>query len=693
MTEALRGERYRVGIDVGGTFTDVMALRERDGKIQVVKVPSTPRDPAEGFLHGLRRVCERLEIDPEGVSFLVHGSTVGTNAVVQGTVPGVALVTTAGFRDVLEIARMIRAKAYDLRFSKARLLVPRRLRFEVRERIDSEGKVVVPLEPEGVVRIADGIRESGMKAVAVCLLFSFLNPCHEELVKEVLQKELPDCQVSLSSRVHAVFREYERTCITVLNIGLSGVMSRYFERIEQDLAGRGYQVKLHVMRQDGGFMGSALARELPIHTLVSGPTGGALAALNVGQTKGYQNLISLDMGGTTADICVIRDGRVQMTDQWEIGGYPLSIRAIEVNSIGAGGGSIAWVDTGGFLRVGPQSAGADPGPIAYSLGGKEITITDANLVLGRLVSDSLLNGEMCLDKDAVIEAMERLSRSVGIGIDETAEGIIRIAVANMARGIRVMSVERGHDLRDFTLVAFGGAGPMHALEIARELGIPRVIIPRHPGILSALGLLTADLKHIASTSHIKPVAEINTSQLQALTEELESKVIEAMREEGYDKEEVSFNAIADLRYVGQAYELAVPLESLCVEEALPQAIRQFHGIHKTRYGHSSPDQPLELVNVHVLGLRAFRKPLMARIGWGEGNGRQALIGSRPIRLGGSRVPFNVYQRDALGSGDTLQGPAVIVEYDSTTLVWQGERGCVDEFGNIVFEYDSPAIFR
>lgn len=685
MANTIVRERYKVSIDIGGTFTDIVAMREQDGFIQVIKVSSTPDDPSRAFLQGLKELSDRLGILPTDISCLIHGSTAGCNAVVQGRLPKTALVTTEGFRDVLEIARMIRPASYDLHFSKARLLVPRHLRFEAAERIGARGEIVKSLTDEELQRLVKEVRNSGAEAVAVSCLFSFIRPEHERAIGEALRKGIPGCQICLSCEVNPIFREYERTCVTVLNAALVKVMSTYLEKIHIGLREMGCEAPLYIMRQDGGYMGSALAQTMPVQALVSGPTGGALMANYLGHLSNNMDVVSLDVGGTTADVCMTTGGELQIADSLQVGGYPLSMRSIEVNAVGAGGGSIAWVDTGGFLHVGPDSAGANPGPIAYGLGGKDITLTDANLALGRLESGSLLGGGMTLDVELARKAMAEFAQTIGMNTEEAAEGIVKIAVANMAKGIRVISVERGFDLRDFTLVPFGGGGAMYASEIARELGILQIMIPRHPGTGSAFGLLTSDLRHVASRSCVAAIDESREKGLQELAEELTVSVLQTMKEEGHEAHEVTLNAVADFRYLGQSYEIPVPLSVPIDKETLKEAVRQYHHLYEVCYGHCNRSHAVEIVNLHISGTASIGRAKLERIEKGAG-AQQAMSGFREVVFHGEHYRTAVYQRERLGAGDEIVGPAVISEYDSTTILWPEDAVRVDEYGNLVIRY-------
>ena len=681
----MRQDRYKVSVDIGGTFTDVVTMRESDGEIQVIKVSSTPDDPSRAFLQGIQAISDKLHIHPGDISCLVHGSTVGINAVVEGKLPKTALITTEGFRDVLELARMIRPSSYDLHFSKARLLVPRHLRFEIAERVGADGTIVKPLTKEEIDRVVAEVKASGAQAVAVCCLFSFLNPAHEQTIGEALAKELPQCRVCLSSNTNPIFREYERTCVTVLNAALVSVMSSYLQKILTGLREMGCNAPLYIMRQDGGYMGSEMAQIIPIQALVSGPTGGALMANYLGSLEGAKDVVSIDVGGTTADVCMTTDVQVQIADQLVAGGYPLSIRSIEVNAVGAGGGSIAWVDKGGGLHVGPKSASSFPGPIAYGLGGTNVTLTDANLALGRLDSCSLLNGEMTIQADLAKEAVAKFAQDIRMTPIEAAEGIVKIAVANMAKGIRVISVERGLDLRDFALVPFGGGGPMYASEIARELGIPKVVIPVHPGTGSAFGLLTSDLRHVASRSCVSTVNKDEAERLQTIVKGLEKRVLGIMKDEGHQESNVSVSAVADFRYRGQSYEIPVAVTMPITVKALEDAVENFHKIYEQRYGHSNRGQVVEIVNLHIIGEASIGRAKLKKIANGQGADKAA-IGSREVIFGGKPWNSTIYQRDKLGAGDSVLGPAIIQEYDSTTILWPNDVANVDEYGNLVINY-------
>ena len=511
-------DSYRLGIDVGGTFTDAVLLSEQTGELQIAKVPSTPEDPSVGFIRALTRVVEKTNLDPESIAYLVHGTTVATNALIEGKTPKTAFITTAGFGDMLEIARQVRPSLYDVHFTKPRPLVPRNLAYEVRERLDAEGHVLLPLDAASVIEVARQLEKEGARSVAVCLLHSYLNPDHERRVRDILLEHIPGLVVSLSSDVLPEFREYFRASTTVVNACLRPVVASYLNGIARELTGRRMQAELLVMQSNGGVLSFDTAAEKPVYMVESGPAAGVIAANFVARALGRRNLISLDMGGTTTKTGLILDGQPKVTKEYEVGsealpgigqsrgnGYPIRIPVIDLVEIGAGGGSIAWVDSGGILRVGPRSAGADPGPICYGQGGQQPTITDANLVLGRINPRYFLGGEMELDADAAHAALESCGKPLGLDAMATANGVVEIANAAMINALRLVSVRRGYDPRDLAMVAFGGAAPLHANRLLAEMKIPLLVIPPSPGTTSALGLLVSDLKHVYShTSLITP---------------------------------------------------------------------------------------------------------------------------------------------------------------------------------------------
>jgi N-methylhydantoinase A len=666
---------YRLGIDIGGTFTDATLINESTGEVRVGKVPSTPKDPSIGFLEAVQRMLGQVGLSPLDVTYVVHGTTVATNAIIEGKVAHTGFVTTEGFRDMLEIARQIRPTLYDLQFEKPRPLVPRYLCFGVPERLDARGHVLVPLDRSAMLETAFRLRREGVESVAVCFLHSYVNPAHEVLAGEILHEAFPELLVSLSSDVAPEFREYFRASTTVINASIRPVVSRYLQSIESRLREQGLMVE-------------------------SGPAAGVIAATYLGQALGHPNAISFDMGGTTAKVGLVLEGKPQITKDYEVGsaahagvgasrasGYPIRTPVIDLVEIGAGGGSIAWVDSGGGLRVGPQSAGADPGPACYGQGGSEPTITDANLVLGRLNPDYFLGGEMPLDAKAAERAIqEKCASKLGLSVVETAYGIVEIANAAMVNALRLISVQRGYDPRDFVLMAFGGAGPVHANRLAQENEIPTVVIPMSPGTSCAMGLLVTDLKHDYSVTQIRRVDLLDPLEVEAAYQRMEEQGRETLEQEAMTADDMTFLRNVETRYVGQSYELTVPLPRHRLEPAdIAQVLGQFHREHDRAYGYSAPGEPVEFVNLRVTAVGRIAKPTLREIGPAKPGAMAApkIVRSVYFAEAGRYVDCPIYDRYGLAAGNRVVGPAVVEEIDSTTVIHPGYRADVDGFGNLI----------
>jgi N-methylhydantoinase A len=678
----------RVAIDIGGTFTDATLIDEESGEASIAKVLSTPADPSEGFMHAFRRALG--EQDAADVRFVVHATTVATNAIIEGKTARGGFVTTEGFRDLLEIARQVRPTLYDTLFEKPRPLVPRDRAVEVRERLGPAGEVLVELDDASVRAAAEILAHAAVESVAVCLLHAYVNPEHERRVGEILAEELPGVPISLSSDVAPEFREYLRASTTVINAAIRPVVGRYLERIEGRLAEAGVTAKLLVMQSSGGVFGSDAAARRPVFMVESGPAAGVIAAAHLGETIERPDILSFDMGGTTAKVGLIQDGQPSVTKDYNVGGhagagigqmslsgYPVRTPVVDLVEIGAGGGSIAWVDSGGLLRVGPQSAGADPGPVCYGGGGTEPTVTDANVVLGRLNPDFCLGGEMRLDGDAACAAIEeRLVGPLGLTVTEAAYGIVEIANAAMVNALHLISVQRGYDPRDFLLVAFGGAGPVHANAIAREAQMPTVLVPPSPGIFSATGLLTTDLKRDAATTVMRRADEAKEAELDALFAELEKAGAEELAAEGLTRDRVEFQRKLDVRYVGQSFELTIP--------AGPALLERFHAQHERTYGFAAPVEPVEIVSIRLTSVGRIDKPPARRLEPGEAPPPGA---HRPVYFSesGGYVDCAIHDRSALRAGVRLVGPVVVEELDSTTIVHPGYSVRVDDIGNLHIE--------
>ncbi|MBW3633010.1 MAG: hydantoinase/oxoprolinase family protein [Chloroflexi bacterium] len=696
--------RYRLGIDTGGTFTDATLIDEVTGNIAIAKVPSTPADPAVGFLAASDRILREQGVAPEHVGYLVHGTTVATNAVIEGNVAPTGLITTDGFRDMLEIARQVRPSLYDLRFEKPPPLVPRHRCIGIPERLDAQGRVVVPLAEEMVRQAGRRLREEGVGAIAVCFLHSYLNPDHERRAGELLREVFPEAVISLSCDVAPEFREYLRASTTVINAAVRPIVARYLSTIEEQLRAADFAAELLVMQSSGGVFTFAAAQEKPVFMVESGPAAGVMAATYLGGVLGHKDVISFDMGGTTAKAGLIHDGRPRVTKEYEVGviarstgggakghGYPIRTPVVDLVEIGAGGGSIAWVDSGGVLRVGPHSAGADPGPACYGWGGTEPTITDANLVLGRLNPGFFLGGEIALDVDRAFRAIEdRCAKRLGRDVLTVANGIVEIANAAMTNALRLVSVQRGYDPRDFVLVAFGGAGPVHANWLATEAGIRTTLIPMSPGTTSALGLLVTDLQHDYSVALNQRADRLDAPRVERAYQELAEQGCAALRREGIDAADVRLLRQADMCYVGQSYELTMPLPNGIVDAGtLTAVLDAFHHAHDQAYGFSAPGEPAEFVNLRLTAIGTIAKPRLRDAPSRAGDDRSALKETRPVWFaeGGGFVDCPIFDRYRLAAGTVFAGPAIVEEPDSTTVIHPGFVARVDRYGNLLLTPD------
>jgi N-methylhydantoinase A len=671
---------FIVGIDVGGTFTDLTAVDDATGLVVVTKVPSRPRNEAAAVLDGLAA----LGIAPRDVRRLVHGTTVGTNAVLERRGARVAVLTTQGFRDLIEIGRTKRniPALFVPTFVRPKPVVERKRRFEVVERLAADGSALVPLDIPSVERALDAAVQSGAEAIAVCLLHAYLNPAHERIIADTAKGRCPGVPVSCSADVVAEYREFERFSTTVLNAYLQPLMDGYLSGLEQQLRAVGYAHGVLTVASSGGMMTTETARRLPIKTIFSGPAGGVSQACFVGEAASVRDLITYDMGGTSTDVCLVRDLRPLATSDGMVGAFPVKVPQIDMHTVGAGGGSLAWLDLDGSLQVGPRSAGATPGPAAYGLGGTEPTVTDANVVLGRIGTTRRLGGSITIDAARARQAVTDLAARMGgvMTVDALAEGIVRIAVARMTSAIREISIQRGHDPRDFTLVAFGGAGPMHALALADEIGIPRVLVPRHPGNFSALGLLASDIKHDEVRTRVGPLRE-RWSRLAGLFAEMESGVQRQLELEGFDAPQQRMRRSLDLRYRSQAFELNLELAG----EPLAAVEAAFHDRHQAMYGHADPTATIELVNARLSAYGLVAKPAPQRHPAAAASLETALIERRPVRFDGAVHDCPVWERERLPGEAELCGPAIVEEFGATTVVPPGWRGTIDGYGNLRFE--------
>jgi N-methylhydantoinase A len=670
--------RYRVSMDIGGTFTDVVAYDEQAGTYAAGKASTTPHDLTEGVLAGL----EQVVTSPGDIGFTVHGTTQGLNAFLQRGGERVLLLATRGAGDVYHIARGNRTRLYDIHFRKPRPLLPRSDIVEIGGRLDYAGEELEPLDADAVRAAARRAREEGFGAIAVAFLFSYVNPEHELAAEALLREELDGVTVSLSHRVAREWREYERTSSAVIDAYTAPIVRRYLERLESELTSRGLAVPLHVMQSSGGIVTAESARELTLQTLLSGPVGGTMGGVALARLLDRPNLICIDMGGTSFDVSLIVDGQPDVSSEAELEGFPLLMPVVNIHTIGAGGGSLAYAEAGG-LRVGPESAGADPGPACYGRGGARPTVTDANLLLGRVDEAHFAGGRMSLDIEAARRAVEGLGEQLGVGAGELAEGICDVANAKMAQAIRTLTVEKGIEPRDFTLVACGGAGPMHAAFLARELGVREVLVPRYPGAFSAWGMLESEVRKDASRAYYAPLGELDRAQLAALLETLEDEGFSGLADEGITRATGRVEHALDLRYAGQEYSLTVPLEGarepLEDEFAASLSVR-FDRAHHTRFGHANPGAPIEVVVVRstALGDKGRAEPVALQA---SGDGYRS--STRRVTFDREAHDALMVWRDDLPPDAAVPGPAVISEQTATTVVPPGARAVVDRFGTLV----------
>lgn len=681
-----------VGVDIGGTFTDIVLTDTDSERTEIHKVPTTVRDLSRGMVDGVVQLAERAGVEPPRIAHIMHGTTVATNAILTYDGARTGMITTEHYRDIIHIARHQRPQHYSIMQDvpwQDRPLVRRRHRKVVSERIASpDGAVDVPLDEAAVLQAIRELREAGVESIAVCFLFSYLNPAHEERVRQLIHAEFPEAFVTTSSSIFPQFREFERFTTAAINAFVGPKVKTYIQRLEGTIREGGLQADLHLMRSNGGMATAQAAAETPVTLLLSGPAAGVLAGDWIGTSAGRRRLITFDMGGTSADIGIVTErGFVEASarDTW-IAGYPVMVPMIDIQTIGAGGGSIAYVDAGGAFRVGPKSAGADPGPACYGRGGSEPTVTDANLVLGRLDAEHFLGGQMNVFPERAESAVRDLAERLGLSLEEAAEGIITIVNNNMANAIRGVTVQKGRDPRDFTLVAFGGAGPLHAAEVAETLEIPEVLVPTHPGITSAMGLLTTDIKYDTIQTELMFSTEIDVEKLNRDFSQLETAVRQQLRADGVEDSQIQIVRAADCRYMGQGYELRVPVPSGKLDSSKLQEVwSTFHQIHAVEYGHSFTTSPIELVAVRLVGIGEMPKISPPRLRTAP-NGKPTLGKRRAhFRCDGAIQPFltTYYERSQLRAHDHIDGPIVVFQPDSTTVVPPGWSLDVEPSGSLL----------
>lgn len=683
---------WRIGADIGGTFTDVAVLDDR-GRVGVAKVSTTPRSFTEGVVRAIDTALTQYSVDPEGVSLLAHATTIVTNALLEEKGARVALVTTRGFRDVLELRRSARGDLYDLQQDPPSVLVPRRHRVEITERINAEGEVTTALDETEIDPIIANLREWQVEAVAVSLLFSFINDTHERLLGNRLREALPNIPVFLSSEVLPEVREFERTSTTAVCAYVAPILESYLRELEKQVAERQLPAP-YIMGSSGGVVGIDEALEVPAMVVESGPAAGVIAAAAIGKQLARPNLISFDMGGTTAKASLIQQGRIETTPEYEVGGsgsvsrwlvgtgHPIRVPVIDLAEVSAGGGSIAWVDPAGALRVGPQSAGAEPGPVCYQQGGEEPTVTDANLVLGRLDQDFLLGGELSIDVAASKQAIEeKIAKPLALDRQAAAAGVLDIVNNAMAEALRTVSVERGHDPREFSLVAFGGAGPLHAASLAEELEIGEVVVPPIAGAFSALGLVGTDIKRDYARTYFKPLGAVTPEEIEGVYRELEDSADGMLQRCGIDESARVLERSIDLRYLRQAYELNVLTAGEVTRDTLSQLAEGFHDKHESTYGHANRGEGVQMVTLRVT---AVGKLTELELDAEDSNDESSEKARRPVWFKSTGwVECPIHGRDRLGADTVLDGPAIIDSPDSTIVLPPGWRLTSETGGFII----------
>jgi len=678
----------RIAVDIGGTFTDLVAIDDA-GETRTTKALTTP----DNHVRGIHDCLEKLSVDLAGVDLFVHGSTIAINTVVERKGARTGLITTEGFRDVYEIARGNRPDAYNVHFHKPDPLVPRDLRLEVRERVNARGEVLTPLDEASLARAVAALEAAGIESVAVCLLHAYANPAHEQEIGRYLAERHPEWSVSLSHQIVREIREYERTSTTVLNAYIAPVVGRYLASLEELLASSGFRGLPLIMQSNGGVMSVATARQVPVAMMESGPVAGVMGAAAVGQALGYPNVISFDMGGTTAKTSLVRNGELEVTTTYYIGGYatghPMMLPVVDIVEVGAGGGSIAWLDPVGALKVGPRSAGAMPGPACFGRGGTEPTVTDANVVLGRIDPGDFLGGELRIDRERAEAALSTVAGPLGMSLTETALGIVTIADASMSFAVRAVSVERGRDPRDFALVVSGGGGPLHGVGIARDLGIPVVIVPERSSVFSAVGLLSAPLRHDYVQTALGDMERLDLAALDASLDGLQAEAARTLASEGAPAEAMEFTRLVDLRYVGQEHTLSVPVEGRLAAGAAQAVRERFDVLHAERYGHNAPREPVQVVNLRLRAQAGSgswdQGPRDERSATAAPGSGVAPLTTRPIVFDqhAGAVDCPVYARERLPVGARITGPAVIQEYGSATLLYTGDVAEVSPHGHLV----------
>ncbi|MBI4523662.1 MAG: hydantoinase/oxoprolinase family protein [Deltaproteobacteria bacterium] len=682
--------KYRVTVDTGGTFSDFVFFNEESGEITITKVPSTPKEPFQAVLKGIKELLDRGAAAAD-ISFFSHGTTVGTNALLEEKGAKTGLLVTQGFRGIYEVMEQTRGygpATYDLFFEKPKLLAPPYYTEEIPERVDFRGQALRPIDVEASLQAIRSLKRKQVESIAVCFLFSFLNPDHELKIKEIAEKEFPQARLSLSCEVLPQIREFYRMSTTVINAYIAPVMASYLSRLEGRMREIGVTTpKLYIMQSNGGVSTFEGAAKKPVATVLSGPAGGVIASMGISQRAGINNIITFDMGGTSCDVALIHEGNPVITTQGKINQRPISLPMLDIHTVSAGGGTIARIDPVGGLQVGPDSAGADPGPICYDYGGEEVTITDANLALGVLHPDHFLGGRMKLNKSKAERLLEKkIAQPLGLNLLEAAEGILKIINVKMEEAIKAVSSQRGYDIRDFTLVAFGGGGPMHAGRITLELGIPSLLIPLAPGVTSALGLLMSDVKHDYVRSKLAPLKELDVDEVNRLFAQLVERARTDLRLEGFADQEMALNPFLDLRYAGQGYELTVPSLMPPLAPADLDLMRErFDRQHEQAHGHKAETEPVELVSLRLISVGLVPQAKLSPVTPTGRKVEAAQIGEREIFFGKEHGTLNcrIYARELLEPEHRIVGPAVIEQMDTTTVIHPEQEATVDGYRNLM----------
>lgn len=677
---------YRIGIDVGGTFTDVTLLNSETGRYYTYKLSSTLQDQSLAIANGTKETLELYGVPVSEIEYFGHGTTVATNMIIERKGAKTALITTKGFRDLLEIGRQTRPSLYNIMEDKPETLVKRSLRKEISERVTAKGDILRDVDRDEVRAVLKELKEQGVESIAVCFLFSFLNSRNEKIVEDCIKEVWPEAYYSVSSTILPEFREFERLSTTVINSYLGPRMKMYIHNLRQRIKEVGVTVEPYITQSNGGVMSISSTIQTPVQTALSGPSAGVMGAVYIAEAAGFKDIITYDMGGTSTDVSLVKDGIAEYTTKRKVCGLPSGVPMIDVHAVGAGGGSIAQIDNAGALKVGPESAGANPGPAAYGLGNENPVVTDANLVLGRINPHYVLGGRLKIDAELSKKAVKaKIADPMGIGTEEAALGIVKVVNSNMARAIRVITVEKGHNPSDFTLVAYGGAGPLHAVHLAQEMGIRTVLIPPAPGALCALGLLTADIKKSYVRTAIASYDEMTPEQINAVMSSLRDEGSAWLDSEKVPSERRKFHGIAEMRYVGQNYELQVeiPTENITVSD-IEKMKQDFFVAHEKNYGYYNPNAPVQFVNFRCEATGIVKKPNLAELENTLDDPSKAEIGRRVVHFEESgAVDCPVYDRAKFGRAARVNGPCIIEQMDSTTVVPPNTWFSIDKFGNLI----------